>query len=145
MTASRYRRSLMRFVRVYRCQDCRFSFEQDTRGYQGFHFGLVASLGTPILYACIVKPAVSIAEIGLVGLVLLLLFWPVAINLGHYLKVPVMTLNIARPLLPVSSGRKIWGRILGGESRLLGLLLGAGTGFSFYLLMILALVLLALA
>ncbi|NVJ97504.1 MAG: hypothetical protein HWE25_05085 [Alphaproteobacteria bacterium] len=142
MSATRYRRSLLRFVRVYRCSNCRRHFEQDARGFQGFYVGLVVTLGAPFIYACLAKPQISYLEIGAVALVMFLLLWPVYVNVGHYLKAPVIMRRVASPLLPVSSGRTYWGRTLGGESRLFGAVFGVGFGmFAYFSLMIAALAL----
>lgn len=143
MNATRYRRSLMRFIRVYRCHHCRRMFEQDTRGFQGFYFGLVATLGAPFVYGCFAKPDVSYIEVGMVGMVLFLLFWPLYVNLGHYLKAPVLARNTLSPLLPISTGRTVWGRTLGGESRLYGMAFGIAFGAMTYLSLMIAIVALA--
>lgn len=132
MISARYRRSLMRFVRKYRCSHCRRVFEQDARGFQGFYAGYVATILAPFLYACLSKPNPSFVEIGVVALVTFLAFWPLYVNWGHYLRAPIIRRNSAGALLPQNSGRTLVGRVLGGESRFYGLGFGLITGVITY-------------
>ncbi len=132
MTSSRYRRSLLRFVRIYRCGHCRRIMEQESRGYQGFYLGAFLTLMAPFLINSLSAAVVALPEIAMLSLVTLLGLWPTATNFGRYMKAPVLVRASGQALLPKDSGRSFFGRILGGESRLYGLLTGIALGVVLY-------------
>ncbi len=133
MSSSRYRRSLLRFVRIYRCGHCRRVMEQDSRGYQGFYLGAFLTLMAPFLARTLSATVISLPEIAVVILVTSLGLWPTLANFGRYVKAPVLVRVSGQALLPKDSGRSFFGRILGGESRFYGLLTGIAFGAVLYL------------
>lgn len=133
MHSSRYRRSLLRFVRIYRCGHCRRVMEQDSRGYQGFYLGAFLTLMAPFLARTLSATVISLPEIAMVILVTSLGLWPTVANFGRYIKAPVLVRVSGQALLPKDSGRSFFGRILGGESRFYGLVTGIAFGAVLYL------------
>lgn len=132
MRSNRYRRSLLRFVRIYRCTHCRRVMEQESRGYQGFYVGTFLTLMTPFFTSSITAASVSVPEVAMLSLVTLLGLWPAMANIGRYMKAPVLARMAGQALLPRSSGRTLLGRVLGGESRFYGLLAGIAFGLILY-------------
>lgn len=125
MISSRYRRQVIRFLSAYRCSVCSHRFEQETRGYQGFYwscllcFALVASF-------LISQYVLSSLQLFVLGLVFFLLLVPVYRNIWLFKTEKVAARFGGSRLLPDVNGRRLYGRILGGDSKLLGFLLGLG-------------------
>lgn len=132
MTTSRYKRRFVRFVRLYACDGCHRPFEQDTRGFQAFVLALVPAIAAPAvagLWAAGVGPVVP-------GLVMLLALWALLSRMRAHARAFRAAPVVRRigghagggRLLPRSSGRCLVGRILGGDSRFAGFLLGLSLG-----------------
>jgi hypothetical protein len=135
MRSNRYRRSLLRFVRIYRCGHCRRVFEQETRGYQGFYIGAFLTLMAPFLASALTAVPSLRPEVVVVCLVTVLGLWPVFANITRYAQAPVLARVTGQALLPADSRRSLFGRILGGESRLCGFTAGVTFSLLFFCLL----------
>ena len=137
MVTNRYKRHFLRFIRCYRCDACGKKFEQETRGYQGFYIGLLAAVSGPIILVPAVLFFIAYGQVSPWQLAPLITFYflallPVCFNILRYRNAPVIWRERARILLRKESSRGLFGRILGGNSRVCGALLAiSGSLFIF--------------
>lgn len=122
MTSSRYRRQGVRFLSAYRCSGCGHRFEQETRGFQGFYLGLLLALSVPA-GALVLQGALAPVQLFVLGGIFGLLMVPFYKNYKQFKAQPVVVRLGGSRLLSRKSGRGLFGRVLGGDSRVYGFLL----------------------
>lgn len=125
MYQRRRKRSFFRYINVFRCNQCRRLFEQETRGFQGFYIGVLITLTSPFLYGFSKSNDILVVEIILFSLLLLLASWPIYINTAHYLRAQVLSKGSDYALCGGSF--TFWENILGGNCRVRGVWLGIAT------------------
>jgi len=122
MTSTRYRRQGPRFLSAYRCSGCGHRFEQETRGFQGFYLGCLLAFSVPA-GALVFQDALAPVQLFVLGGIFGLLMVPLYKNFKLFKEQPVVVRLGGSRLLSSKSGRGLFGRILGGDSRVYGFLL----------------------
>lgn len=126
MITHRYQRQFLRYVRCYRCVRCDQGMKHETRGFQGFYIGALIAFLAPLILGGMVPQAHPAFFFGIAAFVLGIGLVPMIQTLRRARQAPIMRRNWSI-LLPRSSGRTLIGRILGGDSRFVGMLLGVAS------------------
>ncbi len=126
MTSSHYRRQAIRYLVAYHCSVCSHRFEQETRGFQGFYWGCLLFFAV-IATLLTMQRAFTPTHIFVLGVVSCLLLVPVVRNVKLSNSERVVVRFGGSRLLPSKKNKRLYGRILGGDSMLFGFLLAIGT------------------
>lgn len=119
-----YKRSLLRYLSVFRCDRCRRLFEQETRGFQGFYIGVVLTLLAPLIYALPKATEVLVIEVVMLFTLLFIAAWPVYLNVERSLRARVLNKGAWAGSEGYYRRRTAIGRILCGDCRWRGVMLG---------------------